>query len=240
VDPEVPLVSITSFNEWHEDTQIEPTRGGGGSTATDTSQGGSAYTQGLVHDDYGLLFLEVIRDATLAFTGKVLGPDGPLAGADVEVLGGATVVLARKSFSTGVYAVPRLRLAAGRSYRLRASAPGHGSVTSAPVTVLEDRAHSGVDLTLSAFPRVSRGNCNDDAVEDISDAVALVRHLFVAGRIPRCAEACDIDGSGSLSVTDAIRLLRFIFQGGPPPAAPAFPACQPHEGARECEGGNCA
>src|SRR5688572_3940563 len=126
MDPEVPLTVITSFNEWHEDTQVEPTRGGGPTTAADTSQGGSAYTQGFEHDDYGLLFLEVIRDATLAITGKVSGPEGPLAGAAIDVVDAETgkVLLSRKSFSTGAFTVPRLRLENGRAYRLRASHSG--------------------------------------------------------------------------------------------------------------------
>jgi hypothetical protein len=149
VDPELPMVVITSFNEWHEDTQIEPTRGGEATTAADTSSSGSAYTQGFEHDDYGLLFLEVIRDATLAVTGRVTGPGGPLAGASIDVLDGEAVVLSRKSFSTGAFTVPRLRLESRRPYRLRASHPGLGSRMTEPIVVLPDRAVTGVEITLS-------------------------------------------------------------------------------------------
>jgi hypothetical protein len=151
LDPELPLTVITSFNEWHEDTQLEPTRGDGPPTATDTSQGGSAYTQGFEHDDYGLLFLETIRDATLAVTGKVSGPDGPLAGAVIEVLdpGTGKVLLSRKSFSTGAFTVPRPGLESGRAYRLRASHPGLKESTTEPLKVLADRAVTAVEIALT-------------------------------------------------------------------------------------------
>jgi hypothetical protein len=153
LDAELPLAVVTSFNEWHEDTQIEPTQGSGGATAADGSQSGNAYTQGFEHDDYGLLFLEVIRDATLAVTGRILGPDGPLAGAAIEVIDGETTVLKRTSFSTGVFTVPRLRLENGRAYRLRASFPGFRESTTEPVIVAPDRTRVGMDITLSPSPR---------------------------------------------------------------------------------------
>ncbi|HZN58961.1 MAG TPA: hypothetical protein VFD71_12855, partial [Planctomycetota bacterium] len=155
VDAEVPLVSITSFNEWHEDTQIEPTRGGSGSTARDKSAGGTAYTQGLEHDDYGLEFLELIRDATIAYSGQVLGPDGPVAGARVEVLDGETTVLVRRSFSTGIYTVPRLRLTPGKSYRIRA-ASGASKALSPPTAALDGKTVTGLDLKLAPSPLPDR------------------------------------------------------------------------------------
>jgi len=239
VNAEVPLIAITSFNEWHEDTQIEPTKGTGASTAVDSSASGSAYTQGLAHDDYGLEHLELVRDATVAVAGRVLGPDGPVAGAAIEVLDGASVVLTRKSFSSGAYTIPRLKLSTGKAYKLRASAPGYKEAESAPVTVLGDRTQTGIDLTLGAVPKVSRGDCNADHSVDISDAVALLFYLFAQGRRISCAEACDADESGDLNVTDSLYVLRFLFRGGPPPAPPGFPACEVVPGADQCEAGNC-
>jgi hypothetical protein len=152
VDAELPLACITSFNEWHEDTQVERTAGTGASTAMDTSASGDAYTQGFVHDDYGLNDIEIIRDATLAFTGRALGPDGPLAGATIEVLDGAAVVLPRESFSTGAYTVPRLRFAVGRAYTPRESLTGSREATSTSVMVLPERTQTGVDFTLAEVP----------------------------------------------------------------------------------------
>lgn len=68
VDPALPMVTITSFNEWHEWTQVEPARRANRPPASDAM----AFTQGFPHDPYGFEYLEVIRDG--------LG-DGPRASA---------------------------------------------------------------------------------------------------------------------------------------------------------------
>ncbi|MGQ9590346.1 MAG: hypothetical protein ACUVYA_08635 [Planctomycetota bacterium] len=239
VDPELPLVCVTSFNEWHEDTQIEPTAGGARSTAEDSSPSGSQYTQGFVYDDYGTAYLEAVRDATVAVSGRVLARGAPAAGARIEVLDGEAVVLERASFSTGAYAIPRLRLVPGRSYRLRAAHGGLPPVLSEPFRVLERKTVTGFDLEIVAGPPVSRGDCNGDRRQDVSDAVALLGFLFRGDRAPPCLEACEVNGDRTPDLSDAVYLLIHIFLGGPGPAAPAFPACAPVEGALGCPSGNC-
>lgn len=66
-----------------------------------------------------------------------------------------------------------------------------------------------------------RGNANDDAAVDISDAVAILGDLFLGtGAQAPCRDALDTDDSGSLEITDAVYLLNYLFQGGleiPPP-----------------------
>jgi glycoprotein endo-alpha-1,2-mannosidase len=52
---------ITSFNEWYEDTQIEPTAGNQETSAVDDSQSGSFYTQSDRYPDYGNLYLDLLR-----------------------------------------------------------------------------------------------------------------------------------------------------------------------------------
>ena len=51
------LLVVTSFNEWHEDTQIEPAKG----TLTTVPFN---YTQGLEYDGYGTLYLDILYNMT--------------------------------------------------------------------------------------------------------------------------------------------------------------------------------
>jgi glycoprotein endo-alpha-1,2-mannosidase len=58
VDPALPIVTITSFNEWHEWTQVEPARPASRPPPSDAA----SFTQGFRHDAYSFEYLEVIRD----------------------------------------------------------------------------------------------------------------------------------------------------------------------------------
>ena len=66
-----------------------------------------------------------------------------------------------------------------------------------------------------------------DGVEgvDISDAIAILGHLFLGvSPEPFCAKAADTDDSGELDLTDAIYLLGHLFSGGTPLPTP-YPEC---------------
>ncbi|MEE3200218.1 MAG: glycoside hydrolase family 18 protein [Planctomycetota bacterium] len=88
--------------------------------------------------------------------------------------------------------------------------------------------------------RFIRGDCNTDAMIDLTDAVYLLNYNFTGGPSPACAAACDADGDGQINgtVTDALYLLSFSFLGGAPPPPP-FPACgtasRPSDEALGCE-----
>ena len=62
VDPDLPIVMVTSWNDWNEDTGIEPI--GGTPTNTDNSPGGTAYTQGYTYGGEGRAALRVLRTDT--------------------------------------------------------------------------------------------------------------------------------------------------------------------------------
>jgi hypothetical protein len=55
------MMHITSFNEWREDTDIEPTVITG-PTTRDTSPSGIQYTQGLVYQGFGTTYLDILRE----------------------------------------------------------------------------------------------------------------------------------------------------------------------------------
>jgi glycoprotein endo-alpha-1,2-mannosidase len=55
------LIMITSWNEWHEDTQIEPVMNAD-STNRDVSSSGYDYTTGLEYQGYDSLYLNILRD----------------------------------------------------------------------------------------------------------------------------------------------------------------------------------
>lgn len=57
------MLMVTSWNEWHEDTQIEPV-GLEASTSTDDSPTGSEYTTGLSYEGYGERYLHILREET--------------------------------------------------------------------------------------------------------------------------------------------------------------------------------
>jgi glycoprotein endo-alpha-1,2-mannosidase len=84
-DPSVnDLLMVNSFNEWHEDTQIEAsTVPGSGLTNTDDSATGNQYTAGRYYDGYGNLYLNLLRSATV-LRGDYNG-DGKVDGADYTV-----------------------------------------------------------------------------------------------------------------------------------------------------------
>jgi hypothetical protein len=60
VDPNANrIVMINSFNEWHEDTQMEPVRPLGASTTLPNS-----LTKGLKYEAYGKLYLDIVKNIT--------------------------------------------------------------------------------------------------------------------------------------------------------------------------------
>jgi len=78
-----------------------------------------------------------------------------------------------------------------------------------------------------------RGDTNNDAKVNLSDAVFLLNYLFVGGDKPPCFEVADLNDDSELDITDAVYVLRFLFAGSSPPPAP-FPTCDFDPGQRQC------
>ena len=64
IDARPDWVLLVSFNEWHEDTQIEPTIITPPTTTDDTPTG-TGYTFGYQYEGYGNLYLDILREKTL-------------------------------------------------------------------------------------------------------------------------------------------------------------------------------
>ncbi|MHC4096852.1 MAG: hypothetical protein ACYSWZ_03530 [Planctomycetota bacterium] len=82
------MLMVTSFNEWHEDTQIEPTAGTAGTTNRDDSVSGEYYTEGDYYSDYGYLYLEILRQETLCLYDADFNHDCIVNSNDFAILAG--------------------------------------------------------------------------------------------------------------------------------------------------------
>ncbi len=82
-----------------------------------------------------------------------------------------------------------------------------------------------VDPSAASENRFVRGNCNADAVVDISDAIFALGYLFLGKEDPDCIEACKTNPDDRLDLSDAVFLLSFLFTGGPSPPPP-YPGCE--------------
>lgn len=83
-----------------------------------------------------------------------------------------------------------------------------------------------------------RGDVNDDAKHDISDAIFLLSHLFLGGERWNCDEGADINGDEKQDISDAVYLLGHLFLGGAEPPAP-YPDCGEDPGGGECPESSC-
>ncbi|MBI4585199.1 MAG: hypothetical protein HY717_14395 [Planctomycetes bacterium] len=73
-------------------------------------------------------------------------------------------------------------------------------------------------------PRFLRGDVNGDLEVDQSDAIVILKYLFL-GRDPiGCLEAANANGTREVNIADPIYLLNWRFIGGPAPPPP-FPRC---------------
>jgi hypothetical protein len=77
------MIMITSWNEWHEDTQIEPVTP---AAATNQDDGAGYYTDGLYYNGYGMLYLNILRDKTTMLALCDYDSDGQVGFYDIAFL----------------------------------------------------------------------------------------------------------------------------------------------------------
>ena len=81
-------------------------------------------------------------------------------------------------------------------------------------------------LELSPLASFQRGDTNSDGALDVSDALCVLRSIFLAECPMGCVAAANANGDDDVDMTDAVYLLVHLFAGGAAPAAP-FPDCGP-------------
>jgi glycoprotein endo-alpha-1,2-mannosidase len=125
MNPEIPMALITSFNEWNEGTQIEPTQGTG-VTHRDYSPTQTDYTQGYAYQGYGSRYLSILQDIFMAVSGQVMDDQRgiPLPKVELRVFQGETLRATALSDSRGFYNLSRLNLPPG-FYEVKANFAGY-------------------------------------------------------------------------------------------------------------------
>ncbi len=74
------------------------------------------------------------------------------------------------------------------------------------------------NLVPGAFADCKCGDCDNNWVWTISDAVCLISYIFAGGQAPPQTCLGDADGNKILTISDAVYMITFIFGGGPQPA----------------------
>ena len=90
---------------------------------------------------------------------------------------------------------------------------------------------------LPSSGRFVRGDANNDARVDITDAVFTLSWLALGGPASLCAAWADADDDGVVNITDPIYTLNYLFLGGSAPHAP-YPECG--ESPERCDALRCA
>ena len=87
-----------------------------------------------------------------------------------------------------------------------------------------EREANGAEIRVSrdcvaGLRRFRRGDANDDGKLDISDAIEVLKVLFLGGTFG-CRDAADFDDNGRIELTDAVAGLQHLFLDGLPPKLP--------------------
>ena len=139
VDPDIQVALITSFNEWNEGTQIEPTQETG-FTRNDQSPSRADYTQGFAYKGYGEKYLSILQDHFRAVSGRVMDEKGkrPFAKVSLKAFKGEALLAAALTDSQGFFNLSRLNLLPD-IYELRANLSGYQEIRT-KIRVDENKA----------------------------------------------------------------------------------------------------
>lgn len=82
----------------------------------------------------------------------------------------------------------------------------------------------GISDDVFRVPDFRRGDCNQDQVMNVADAIRLLDYLFQFQLVQPtigCEDACDFNDDGTLDISDAIRVIAYLFAGGAPLPGPS-------------------
>lgn len=99
---------------------------------------------------------------------------------------------------------------------------GYGiSIENVATNGVDDPIDGGVMVTVGTA--LVRGDVDQNSAFTIGDPILALSYLFGGASVP-CLEALDANASGTLDLTDPIRMLQMMFLGGPAFPAP-YPTC---------------
>ncbi len=118
VDSKVPIVLVDSWNDWSQDTAIEPST----VPAPSQLQSEDRFTDGYPYPGYGEACLDTLRDSVIAVDGVVRLSEKALPGVTVSAWRGQTLVARTSTDSQGRYRLSRFNLPPGE-YRIGLGEP---------------------------------------------------------------------------------------------------------------------
>ena len=111
LDPRLPMMFVTSWNEWNEDTAIEPLAPSP-STSSDRSESDTVFTDGYAYAG-GADQLLALRDEVTAVAGQALADGRPVPGLRIEARSGGRLLAADVTDRAGRFTLSRWLLPGG-------------------------------------------------------------------------------------------------------------------------------
>ncbi|MFH0788751.1 MAG: carboxypeptidase regulatory-like domain-containing protein [Pseudomonadota bacterium] len=138
INTDIPMALITSFNEWNEGTQIEPTHETG-FTKQDQSPNKTEFTKGFAYQGYGEKYLSILQDTFMAVSGRVIDQRGgrSLSQVSLNVFQKENLKSTTRTGSQGFYNLSRLNLPPG-NYEVRVNYPGYQEIRT-KIQIVENK-----------------------------------------------------------------------------------------------------